>query len=556
MRKRYLRAILAIMVLLSLAISPAMSFAGDAKTPDVRGIRPAANLAPADTYEPDNAPATANQISAIPAAGYGFYTQAHTITNALDNICDVDWYYFDVAADEIAIDEVKFLIEAVSYDTEIDLVVEVYATGTSIGDPVFGGGWTLDPAAIAKDDDSFGTRNPAAEFIPSVAGRYWVRVRPYYSYGSTRYTNHAGYYTFKIQRTLSERIAGSDRINTAIEVSKKGLTTYPVASITSRTILLANSLTYPDALSGAALVSANGYGGSLLLTPQNSLPTAVRNEIIRTGAKNVYILGGTGAVSDTVKAQVQAINAGLVVKRVAGDDRIKTSVAIARENYTKLGIPRRFAIVAYAFNYPDALAATPIAAWNSMPVFLTATNSLSPETELAMDDIGVTDIIIVGGTGAVSANVANQCAVHAGGTDHVLRIAGSTRYDTAKEIALWACDKKGPGTLDDGFVGTVANPAGLNRLVIAHIGLASGENFPDALSGGVLCGINAHPLLLTPKASLSPYIYDIYLDLPVGATDFFNEAGSPPITGQGLVFGGTGAVETLPLLIFSMMQGF
>lgn len=550
------------MVLLSLAISPAMSFAGDAKASDVSGIRPAVNLVPADTYEPDNFANTtfANEITLTPAAGSGFYTQAHTITNALDDSADIDWFYFDVAADEIAIDEVKFLIEAVSYETEIDLVVEVYPNGGSIGDPVSSGGtWlpsNLDPAAIAKSNDSFGTRNPAAEFIPSIAGRYWVRVRPYYSYGSTGYTNHAGYYTFKIQRTLSERIAGSDRIDTAIEVSKKGLTTYPVAAITSRTILLANSLTYPDALSGASLVSANGYGGSLLLTPQNSLPTAVRDEIIRTGAKNVYILGGTAAISDTVKAQVQAINAGLVVTRVAGNDRIKTSVAIARENFTKLGTPRRFAIVAYAFNYPDALAATPIAAWNSMPVFLTATNSLSPEVLLAMDDIGVTDIIIVGGTGAVSANVANQCAVHAGGTDHVLRIAGSTRYDTAKEIALWACDKKGPGTLDNGLVGTIANPTGLNRLVISHIGLASGENFPDALSGGVLCGINAHPLLLTPKASLSPYIYDVYLDLPAGATDFFNEAGSPPITGQGLVFGGTGAVDTLPLLLFSMMQGF
>jgi hypothetical protein len=68
--------------------------------------------------------------------------------------------------------------------------------------------------------------------------------------------------------------------------------------------------------------------------------------------------------------------------------------------------------------------------------------------------------------------------------------------------------------------------------------------------------MTGYAILLTPKASLSPYIYDVYLDLPTGKTDFFNDAGSPPLVGASLVFGSESAVQKLPLLIFSQMLGF
>jgi putative cell wall-binding protein len=555
MRTRYLRAALAITILLSLAVSPAMGFADEVKGPSTTGVRPAANTAVPDAYENDDwcTDTLAKDVTAnIPAAGAGFYTQAHTIDEALGTAYDQDWYYFDVTDAEIAIDEVRFLIEAVSYDQGVDLVVEVYATSAVVGDPVTGG-FMVDPSAIASSDDALpGTPNPAVGFVPLTADRYWIRVRPLYN-GS--FTGKAGAYTFKIQRTLSERVAGSDRIATAVQVSKVGISTAAVASRAERTILIVNSMNYPDALSGASLVNANGWGGSLLLTPKDSLPGAVAAEIVRSGTQYVYVLGGPSAVSDPVVWQLEAINPGIVVERVSGADRIKTSTAIAREGFSRLGA-RRFVIIAYAFNYPDALAATPISAYTRTPVLLTPTNALPADTLTAMYDIGVTDIIIVGGPTVVSDNVFTQCAAYAGGADHVLRIAGANRYETAKEIALWSCDLKGPGVRGNGLIGTAANPAGLGAVSTQHLGLASGENFPDALSGGVLAGTKGFPILLTPKASLSPYIYDIYLDLPAGKTDFFNDAGSPLRSGVSYVFGSESAVQALPLLNFSMMLGY
>jgi len=545
-------------VMLSLVITPAMSFAAPPeKAPHATGVRPAANSAAPDAWEDDDwasMGAGATDVNPVPWEGDGFYTQPnHTIDMANGDAWDQDWYYFDVADDEIAIDEVRFLIEAVSYDQDVDLCVEVYEDGAFPGDPVTESG--LDDDAIAADDDSFYSYNPAAELIPVNAGRYWVRVRPYYS-PSTGFDGHAGSYTFKIQRTLAERVAGSDRYATAIEVSKRGMTTSPVASRPERTVLLANAMNYPDALSGASLAKANGYGGSLLLTPQGSLPMAVRNEIIRTGAQTVYVLGGTNVVSNNVMSQVAAINPSINVERIAGTDRLKTSEAIGREAFSELGT-RRFAFVAYAFNYPDALAATPIAVFNSAPIFLTPTNALPAGTLDAMGDMGVTDIIIVGSTSVVSTAVFNQCVTRVGGdASHVLRISGANRYETAKEIALWSSDLKGPGSRGDGLVGTTAFSNGLPALYVDNLGLASGENFPDALSGGVLCGYTRHPLLLTPKETVTGYIYDVYDTLPAGKTDYFTDAGEPPASGLSLVFGSEAAVGTLPLLIFSWMLGY
>ncbi len=557
MKIRSIRVLLAISLLCMLVALPGTAGAQDAKAPHATGIHAAANSAPPDWWENDGIPAVgwANPLTDyIPAEGDGFYTQPHTIDTASGDTYDVDWYYFSVTSDEIAIDEVKFLIEAISLDQDVDLVVEVYKTGIIVGNPVNGGAWTLDPAAFAASDDSFGTYNPTVAFIPDAAGTYWVRVRPYYS-SSTGFDGHAGAYTFRIQKTLTERVAGSDRIATAVQVSKRAMTTSPLATRTDRTILLANSMNYPDALAGAALARSNGSQGSLLLTPQASLPSTVAAEIVRSGARNVYILGSTSVISDTVLTQVQALSPSITVKRLAGIDRFATSIEIAKEARLKLGV-RQFAIVAYGLNYPDALAAAPIATFDGIPIILTRKEYISTQALATLSDIGVTDVIIVGSTAVVSNDVFDACAVQMGGSNHVLRVSGANRYETAKEIALWSTDLKGPGARGDARVGTVSNPTGEFGLYTSRLGLASGENFPDALSGGVFCGQNAFPVLLTPKSTSSPYIYDVYLQLPAGKTDFFTDAGDPPHIQMGLTFGSEAAVGKLPLLIFSLMHGF
>ena len=85
------------------------------------------------------------------------------------------------------------------------------------------------------------------------------------------------------------RLAGGDRYSTAVAISQA---TYAQAD----TIYLATGLNFPDALAGASL------GGPILMTAPDTLPTAVREEIVRLGASRVVVLGGLSVVSGGVAA--------------------------------------------------------------------------------------------------------------------------------------------------------------------------------------------------------------------------------------------------------------
>ncbi|MBS4031759.1 MAG: cell wall-binding repeat-containing protein [Clostridiales bacterium] len=87
-----------------------------------------------------------------------------------------------------------------------------------------------------------------------------------------------------------QRIFGSDRFLTAVEVSKTGWQQ-------AETVVLARADEYADALAGAPL--AYKYNAPILLTLKDSLNKSARDEITRLKATRVIILGGSQAVSDS-----------------------------------------------------------------------------------------------------------------------------------------------------------------------------------------------------------------------------------------------------------------
>jgi len=96
---------------------------------------------------------------------------------------------------------------------------------------------------------------------------------------------------------------------------------------------------------------------------------------------------------------------------------------------------------------------------------------------------GMSRAVILGGTGAVPMTV--EMAIKNGplSNEDVVRLGGATRYETAAMTAAYGVDN---GLLWDG------------------VGLATGENFPDGLTGGASVGLNRSVMLLTPTASLAP----------------------------------------------------
>jgi putative cell wall-binding protein len=113
---------------------------------------------------------------------------------------------------------------------------------------------------------------------------------------------------------------------------------------------------------------------------------------------------------------------------------------------------------------------------------LTRTGELPASTRSAITDVGVSTVWIAGGTGAVSGSVAS--AVDALPGVAVERMAGADRYATAVAVA----DK----AVENGW------------LAWSTVGVATGKNFPDALTGGVAIGRKKGVMLLTEPTVLSP----------------------------------------------------
>jgi putative cell wall-binding protein len=270
----------------------------------------------------------------------------------------------------------------------------------------------------------------------------------------------------------AHRVSGDDRYLTAVDASKR-------AFVAADTVVVATGANWPDALGGSALAGA--VEGPLLLTRPGALPAEVAEEIARLGAKKVYVLGGTAAVADAVEGQLEAVTGVTTVKRLAGAERYATARAIADETIVELvsrGGYSGGALVATGGNFPDATAASPLAASLGWPILL-----VNPASGGVYVPPSTTTALILGGTGVVPASV--QTALEASlGAGNVDRAGGANRYETAAKVA------------DAGVA------AGMSW---DGVGIATGTDFPDALAGGAMLGAFDSVMLLTQPASLDPY---------------------------------------------------
>lgn len=298
------------------------------------------------------------------------------------------------------------------------------------------------------------------------------------------------------------RLGGSDRIDTAIQISGDYLADAGSASNTANCVVLARSDNFADALAGVPLASAKG--GPLLLTPSAALDPRVLTEIKRVLAPGgtVYLMGGVGALSAAVANAVT--QAGYVTQRFAGTDRYDTALQVATMIVgTPTGSKTGFIVATTGTDFPDALAAGALAGTYGGAVVLTA-GSVLPKSvaDYLTGHSADSTIWAVGGPAA---------AATAGHYDY--SIVGTNRYDTAARVAAEFTDPT-------------------NSTFPQYAAVASGVSFPDALAGGAEMGWLGGPLLLTDPTTLSPE-----------AANYFTAKANAPIQ-QIMIYGGTGAVGT------------
>lgn len=264
------------------------------------------------------------------------------------------------------------------------------------------------------------------------------------------------------------RYAGAERTETAAAIA--GDRTLGGAEFDDHTVLLARSDVFADSLTGGYLAGA--HDAPILLTPSDELSAATREELDAIDPDNVIVLGGEAAVSQDVAEELAEDHH---VQRVAGANRIETAAEIAA--YAVPDQPQDVALLATAAEFADALSASVVAAGENVPLLLTADDHLPAETEEALTDLDVDEVVIAGGPAAVDESVADDLAEL--GID-VDRRAGSNRFETAREVAEFAEERFGWDAAQmnlasgEGFADAVA--------LAAHAGMGSGGPAPIALT--------------------------------------------------------------------------
>ncbi len=260
------------------------------------------------------------------------------------------------------------------------------------------------------------------------------------------------------------RLAGANRFATSAAVSRAHFGAgVPVAYV-------ATGRNFPDALAGGP--AAGAQGGPVLLTEPNELPIPTRDELSRLRPQRIVILGGTGAVSASVAAALEAYTAGSVT-RLSGADRYATAAAVSRATFAP-GVAAAF--VATGKTFPDALSAGPAAIKARGPVLLTELNSLPNVVRDELARLRPQKIYVLGGTGAVSEAVRQALDAYTAGP--VTRLSGVDRFATS--VAVSKAIFSGPRS----------------------VYLATGMNFPDALSAVPGAGRAGSPLLLVKTDSV------------------------------------------------------
>lgn len=390
---------------------------------------------------------------------------------------------------------------------------------------------------------SVGTRPQVGTWRVRMAYRYYDYFHggTVEAYRDMYFTSDGAYLTLKSQGPLvrpsgalpgvGTQVAGADRYKTGVEISERG---WPNGVSESGAVILATGANYPDALAASSL--AGSLDAPVLLVKPNALQYDVVNELKRlySGEETatIYVTGGQAAVPSAIvdqyrSALIAAGTSSVQIKRLEGSDRYGTALAIAREvGAVEQGAFARTAFIVSGTNYPDALAISPLAAAEGVPILPVKGTVVPPAIQTALDELGIEHCVIMGDTGVVSSTVESWLesnghrvnGVAPGIADVDTRLGGANRYDTT---LLAASFSEQMGDFDD-----------------SSIYMATGTNWPDALALAPLAGLGRHPLILINGAeigkssSVAGYLVDRQAAPPSVAFVGGDGAITPYVRGQ------------------------
>lgn len=205
------------------------------------------------------------------------------------------------------------------------------------------------------------------------------------------------------------------------------------------------------------------------------------------------VVGGItpGVYADTTTNKTE-------VERIGGADRTETSLKVLE----KLGgVKKTYLVNGYQFS--DALSIAPVAAANNEGIVLATKGNV----DASLSKQGISEVTLVGGENSISSSVEKSLA----SKFKTKRIAGTDRYKTS-EMIVESTGKK-------------------------EVGVATGKDFPDALSSGAFLAKKNLPLLLVNGKTQT--------SLPQGLKGLYTFGGKSSVANDfGKRIAGTNRYET------------
>jgi len=281
------------------------------------------------------------------------------------------------------------------------------------------------------------------------------------------------------------RISQPDRYSTASAISKSSFPT--VGSAAVAVLVNGSDAKFADALTSSAL--GGTASGPVLLCASTSLPETTRVELARLRPTKLYVVGGTSSVSDAVVAKAKSAAGAATVVRLGGASRYDVAANVALEIGKLSPSTATSVMIASGEKWPDSAIGAVAAAMSKRPLLLVHGGGVPAATASAMKTLKVTQTAVFGGEATLPPAVISAVCKLSGETAPAKHFGvGTNRYAEAVSAANWCISAFG------------ATPS--------TVYIASGEVFPDSVTGGVLAARGKHPLLLTPGKSPAPATFD------------------------------------------------
>ncbi len=179
-----------------------------------------------------------------------------------------------------------------------------------------------------------------------------------------------------------KRIAGKNRYDTNIKVLQ-------LCGVTDEELMVCCGTNFADALSASAL------GKPVVLVGKN-LTAEQKDYLLTLSPSRVTLVGGTGAVPQSVEDWFNENH--FEVRRIAGKNRYETSYELAYEYFYHQSY---YMLLAYARNFPDGLAAGPVAYQLNAPLLLVDNNNYIDAEGFVLEN-GCRSFLTMGGPALIS----------------------------------------------------------------------------------------------------------------------------------------------------------